>query len=117
MESLQAHAGSLEWKVAWNEAREDRDQRPWRPIRQSEKLVEGRLQGWANSDGSHREPFPGELEGEGVTEGRSWEGQGRGITEGRFPMGQEARGSPRAVSLNSNGAEWHHLRYARTQVA
>ena len=110
MESLQAHAGSLEWKVAWNEAREDRDQRPWRPIRQSEKLVEGRLQGWANSDGSHRGPFPGELEGEGVTEGRSWEGQGRGITESRFPMGQEARGSLRAVSLNSNGAEWHHLR-------
>ena len=66
--------------------------RPWRPISQSEKLVEGRLQRWAISDGGHRGPFPGELEGEGVTEGRSWEGKGRGVTEGRFPMGQEAMG-------------------------
>ena len=92
MEDLQAHAGSPARKNPWNWAREDRDQRPWRPIRQSEKLVEGRLQGWANSDGSHREPFPEELLGEPITESRSWESKGRGVTEGRFPMGHEAMG-------------------------
>ena len=52
--------------------------------------MDGRLQRWAISDGGHRMPFPAELEGEGITQGRSWEGKGRGVTEGRFP--EQARG-------------------------
>ena len=81
--------------------RSDRARSSWRAVFKDGQTAMGVTEG----------PSPESwMEGEGVTEGRSWEGQGRGITESRFPMGQEARGSLRAVSLNSNGAEWHHLR-------